>query len=279
MAVLPPNHPPVDLHEHKGAKCPMSSGSHDFCPPQKGDHRSVCPALNTLANHGYIPRDGKNINPFNLTRGLRECYNVSIPMGLLLGWGGFVLMKRWSFRSVDLDFFDRHTVGKHVQLGVEHDASLVHRDTPEGQEFAPTQVVEPWVEQLLGDIQPPVETIPEDLAAIPPTVVLDEKDVARARVRREKLSKPLDGYHAEIARGEMALVVGIWEQTVTTTDGSTKSGAPLSLILPWIAHERLPEGWVSKRKQGLWDTIRRNTIMRKTMKSIRAEESKDSKTK
>ncbi|KAJ7581740.1 Chloroperoxidase [Mycena floridula] len=276
MAVLPPNHPPVEAHQHKGARCPVASASHDFCPPQTGDQRSVCPALNAMANHGYIPRDGKGITVFGLIRGLRECYNLSIPLAAVLSWGGFFLLKRWSFRSVDLTFFDKHRVGK---LGVEHNASLVHRDTPEGEEYAPIGIVEPWVKQLLGDIQPEVATIPEDLATIPSTVVLDEKDVARARVRREKLSEPLDGLHAEIARGEMALVVGIWGQNVTTTDGSAKFGAPLSVVLPWIAHERMPEGWVSERKQTLRDTIRRSKIMRTTMESIRAEETKGTKTK
>ena len=31
--------------------------------PRPGDSRSPCPALNCLANHGYLPRDGKNITP------------------------------------------------------------------------------------------------------------------------------------------------------------------------------------------------------------------------
>ena len=30
--------------------------------PKPTDSRSPCPALNVLANHGYIPRDGKNVS-------------------------------------------------------------------------------------------------------------------------------------------------------------------------------------------------------------------------
>ncbi|KAJ7581738.1 hypothetical protein C8J56DRAFT_1168424 [Mycena floridula] len=201
------------------------------------------------------PRDGKGITVFGLFQGLRECYNLSIPLATFLSWGGFLLLTCWPFGSVDLTFFDRHQA-------IEHDASLVHRDTPEGEEYAPRDIVEPWVKELLGDIQPEVAKIPEDLATIPSTIVLDEKDVARARVRREKLSTPLNGLHAEFARGEMALVLGIFGENVVTTDGSAKSGAPLSVVLPWIAHERLPEGWVPKRRQTLRDTVRRSKIMR-----------------
>jgi Peroxidase, family 2 len=40
-------------HAHKGAKCPVT-GNHGFCPAQQGDSRSPCPALNTMANHGYM---------------------------------------------------------------------------------------------------------------------------------------------------------------------------------------------------------------------------------
>ncbi|CAK5282647.1 unnamed protein product [Mycena citricolor] len=34
------------------------SGAHAFHPPVPGDFRGPCPALNALANHGYIPRSG-----------------------------------------------------------------------------------------------------------------------------------------------------------------------------------------------------------------------------
>lgn len=33
-------------------------GDHAFRPPQKGDQRGPCPALNALANHNYIPHNG-----------------------------------------------------------------------------------------------------------------------------------------------------------------------------------------------------------------------------
>ena len=33
----------------------------DWAAPGPNDVRSPCPALNTLANHGYFPRDGRNI--------------------------------------------------------------------------------------------------------------------------------------------------------------------------------------------------------------------------
>lgn len=52
---LPSDHPPLPPHSHadNSKKCPFAA-THEFCPPQEGDVRSPCPALNTMANHGYM---------------------------------------------------------------------------------------------------------------------------------------------------------------------------------------------------------------------------------
>lgn len=36
----------------------QTDGKYKFKPPKKGDQRGPCPALNALANHGYLPRSG-----------------------------------------------------------------------------------------------------------------------------------------------------------------------------------------------------------------------------
>jgi hypothetical protein len=46
-----------------------------YQPPGPNDSRSPCPALNALANHGYLPRDGKNISPDVLQRVL-QVYSI-----------------------------------------------------------------------------------------------------------------------------------------------------------------------------------------------------------
>ena len=48
---------PVDAHDHHSHAagiCPIRGSNHSFCPPQPHDKRSPCPALNTLANHGFL---------------------------------------------------------------------------------------------------------------------------------------------------------------------------------------------------------------------------------
>ena len=50
---LPDSHPAVDQVDRDKA-CPLTGQTYNFSPPQEGDVRSVCPALNTMANHGYM---------------------------------------------------------------------------------------------------------------------------------------------------------------------------------------------------------------------------------
>ncbi|GMF46376.1 unnamed protein product [Phytophthora fragariaefolia] len=94
---------------------PSGADVSGFPPPNDApNHRSPCPALNSLANHGYLPRDGKNLTPdlirgavvdvFNVDETLAERLTRPLPLQLTLA---------------DLS----------VHGFIEHDASLVHDDT------------------------------------------------------------------------------------------------------------------------------------------------------
>ncbi|KAM0693775.1 hypothetical protein Q7P36_007032 [Cladosporium allicinum] len=68
---------------------PQYLSTRDFVPqewiaPTAGDSRGPCPGLNTLANHGYIPRDGKDIDLKKLAAGMLSGYNIEYSDALLL---------------------------------------------------------------------------------------------------------------------------------------------------------------------------------------------------
>ncbi|KAG6868293.1 hypothetical protein C0993_005369 [Termitomyces sp. T159_Od127] len=206
-----------------------------------------------MANHGYIARDGKNIGLWGLIRGLRACYSLSAPLAGFLAVGGFVLLRRVG--RVDL-----YDVGEHGRI--EHDASLVHRDTPAGERYAPIEVEEGLVERLVGDARTGSGSGGEGRA------VMDAWDVARARVRREKQSPRLDFMHAEIARGEMAIILGVWE---TRAGGDV--GVPVEWMREWMGRERLPKEWERPTHvQGLFDVVRRARSIRLAMQSLEKAE-------
>jgi hypothetical protein len=75
--------------------------------------RSPCPALNALANHGYLPRDGKNITRAQFTEAMAKAYNI----------GGDVaaLLVNNIPPVISLSGLSEHNL-------IEHDASLAHAD-------------------------------------------------------------------------------------------------------------------------------------------------------
>ncbi|KAF8972047.1 Chloroperoxidase [Flammula alnicola] len=252
---LPDSHPPI--HEHSGKSCPVTGQTHDFCAPQEGDSRSPCPALNVMANHGYIRRDGKNLSAQDVTRGLKECYGLSAPLAYFLSYVGFLIIRKLG-RRVSL-----YQVGLHG--AVEHNASLVHHDTPDGEKYAPIEIDQKLVEALIGDVRP---TLKEIQASSDPEekLLLNYEDIARARIRRECECKPIDSVHAEIARGEMAIILGVWE-----TKTKTKAGIPVDFYRRWISEERMPEGWKPDHVQSLRDVVNRSKSVRTAVAKLRKE--------
>ncbi|KAE9006378.1 hypothetical protein PR003_g16860 [Phytophthora rubi] len=75
--------------------------------------RAPCPALNTLANHGYLPRNGQNITHDMLKNALEKVYNI--------GSGVAAILVGTLPDPINLDYLGIHNK-------IEHDASLAHTD-------------------------------------------------------------------------------------------------------------------------------------------------------
>ncbi|OIW29222.1 Cloroperoxidase [Coniochaeta ligniaria NRRL 30616] len=50
---------------------------HEWIPKLPGQSRSPCPGLNVMANHGYLPRSGKNIDLAAVRYGVANAYNYA----------------------------------------------------------------------------------------------------------------------------------------------------------------------------------------------------------
>ncbi|KAF7288991.1 HEME-HALOPEROXIDASE domain-containing protein [Mycena indigotica] len=274
--------------------CPVTGktgdSGHEFVPPMEGDVRSVCPAINAMANHGYIPHDGKGVTPWMIFRGLRACYGLSIPLALTLTGGGWFFNKRYFGQAITLVELGLHN-------GVEHDASVVHGDTPvpppvvghDGKVtvntarkglLAPVAIIPALVEEFISSIVKRASLEASTTEFVTPTtlpesaVLITGHDIVQTRLRREAQSPPLDPFHAELARGEMSIILGVWETQKPLSPLPSGSpipapGIPLPWMRHWLAEERLPDGWKPTHVQGLRDVIRRSTAMRKEMKAIR----------
>jgi hypothetical protein len=212
-----------------------------------------------MANHGYINRDGKNLKPWDVARGLRACYGLTYPFSVFLTYTTYLVLRK--FRPIEL-----YEIGKHGVI--EHNASLVHHDTPAGQEFAPIAIDQQLVEAVVQDAQTVVQ-VESEVDGVKTTrteTLLSPADVGRARVRRERES-PIGALPAEIARGEMAIILGVWEKRV-----GDKAGAPVEWIRRWLGEERLPDGWRPTQTFGLAGTRERNKMIKASAEAIRKAE-------
>ncbi|KAG2361182.1 Chloroperoxidase [Suillus spraguei] len=216
--------------------CPPA---HPFIPANPGDRRSPCPALNTLANHGYLPRNGQNIGLWHLIHAVQEVYNLSFILAALLALAGILLCGH-AFR-LDLDALAIHNK-------IEHDASLVHANAL-GQQRAPTEVDPKLLKSFLSYADP--------------RRGMSLYDFAQVRISREaQLACPLDLIHSQIGAGEAALCWLLLKQD--------SDRIPSSALLQWYGEERLPDNWARPRHViGLLDARTKAVEVANIMSSLK----------
>jgi hypothetical protein len=81
--------------------------------------------LNTLANHGFLPRDGRNFTQDNVVKGLKDGINFNTSLGALM-WQQAIIANP----EPNATFFTLEQLNVHNVL--EHDASLSRADAALG---------------------------------------------------------------------------------------------------------------------------------------------------
>ncbi|KAF5353621.1 hypothetical protein D9758_013786 [Tetrapyrgos nigripes] len=90
-------------------------GHHGFQAPGPNDARGPCPGLNTLANHGYLPRNGTNITIPIVLQAVLDGFNVGPDVVTLAAKGVLIAAET-------PDFFNLTEIALHETF--EHDISL-----------------------------------------------------------------------------------------------------------------------------------------------------------
>lgn len=189
----------------------------------------------------HRPRDGKQLTAPIITHALEEGYGLSSTLAHILVVGGIALLGQ-------VGAFSLSDLARHNRI--EHDASIVHDDTPARDEYAP--------------IAPDSELVKQFLEQAKDGQIMTVEDVARARVWRESQCPILTSMQAEIARGEMAIAIGLF-----TPPNAEKQGIPLDMLRVWLTEERLPDGWRPTHTQGLLETFRTSREMQSDMNRIK----------
>lgn len=167
--------------------------------------------------------------------GLIEGYGLHWLFAWFLTFGGFFLILQWG--PVSLHDLRRHYWAP-SKFGVEHNASLVHNNIEDGEEYAPWNVDHDLYDELVKDAKTLHTASGEEK-------YLDATDTARARVRREKSCAVLDAVHAEIARGEMAIALNLFSDE---QNGGPPGSIPVRWMHDWLKHEMIPRGWTRPSK-------------------------------
>ncbi|KAL5383882.1 hypothetical protein DPSP01_005681 [Paraphaeosphaeria sporulosa] len=93
----------------------------DWRAPASGDLRSPCPVLNALANHGFLPRDGRNITQGVLIKAT-SAVNLSTEVTVGLFLAALKTSSDPASGAFTLQDLKKHNI-------IEHDGSLSRADT------------------------------------------------------------------------------------------------------------------------------------------------------
>ncbi|TKY88631.1 hypothetical protein EX895_002620 [Sporisorium graminicola] len=96
------------LRRDGGLLPPGEDAAHPWKAPRKTDKRGPCPGLNTIANHGYLPRNGI-VSPVELLVGTFEGLNLGPDLAAIAGAISFVGMG--DLTTMTLSIGDRHGLG------------------------------------------------------------------------------------------------------------------------------------------------------------------------
>ncbi|KAJ8077782.1 hypothetical protein PM082_002215 [Marasmius tenuissimus] len=196
--------------------------THAYQKPKAGDSRSPCPWINALANHGYIPRNGRNITIPVMLNAVDKVFNVP-PEVISLQAKLAVLCSNQTFGTFDLGDTSLHGC-------IEHDSSISRSDFN------------------LGDNTKFNETFYQTLASKNPGK--DVYDIAVAgQVMKERLAHSLKYNNATVnTEKEFALRSTQGALYLLVMGGAPKGDkveAPKKFVDVIFREDRLPwaEGW------------------------------------
>ncbi|TLD19905.1 hypothetical protein PspLS_09614 [Pyricularia sp. CBS 133598] len=118
------------------ARQAQAPADHQFQAPGNGDVRSPCPMLNALANHGYLPRNGQNIDMDTLKQAFTAGVNLAPDATEFAG--------KKALTAGDGTRFNLDQLKKHHIL--EHDGSLSRQDIALGNNLVLDQTI--WSQTL-----------------------------------------------------------------------------------------------------------------------------------
>ncbi|CAI2178655.1 9818_t:CDS:2 [Funneliformis geosporum] len=188
----------------------------EYMPPGENDVRSPCPAINALANHGILPRSGKDFTMSRLIDALRKGFNLGTALATWLAFWAFLFYGKF-FRTMSLSDLHVHGI-------LEHDASLSRQDDAIGDHI---KVDKDLVDLILSQkIDGKINT--ESLAKLSKIRQADSKE-------RNK--------DFNFGWKQKTLAFGEYSLFLHTIGGATNKEVDAKVVEILFKEERIPDDW------------------------------------
>lgn len=109
----------------------LDATAYPYQAPGDTDVRSPCPALNSLANHGLLPRDGKNIDLTTLENGMFLGFSLAKAATDFVGNSALS-----TSTTGNASTFNLNDLAQHDPQALEHDGSMTRNDTHFGDNLS-----------------------------------------------------------------------------------------------------------------------------------------------
>ncbi|KAE9581201.1 putative sterigmatocystin biosynthesis peroxidase stcC [Colletotrichum fructicola] len=194
----------------------------EWAPAGPDDFRGPCPMMNTLANHGFLPRDGRNLTQDTVVNALKDGINFNQTLGAIMFNQATVANPEPNATFFTLDHLNRHNV-------LEHDASLSRTDAFFGNNHIFNQ------------------SVFDESRAYWTNAILDPKQLANSKIARQVTSRAFNPNYTFTASvenfslGEVAAPIIVFGDMVAGT-------VQKDFVEYFFQNERLPEelGWTKK---------------------------------
>ncbi|KAK8055191.1 Cloroperoxidase [Apiospora rasikravindrae] len=189
----------------------------EWSPPGPGNVRGPCPGLNTLANHGFLPRDGRDIDADTLSNALKTGLNADSRLAGAFFASAIPTNPAPNATTFSLSDLTRHNI-------LEHDGSLSRQDA----HFARADLLDP--------------TIWAETQSHFPDPVVSLAQAARARQARIDASNRTNPDFAlsDVLRTNSLLETAIYLIAFGDREAAT---IPKETLVYFFENERFPPGW------------------------------------
>jgi len=196
----------------------------EYIAPKSTDSRSPCPALNAMANHGILPRDGRNIPVDVLAKTIQQTFNTgwTFPASVMKA-----IEKQFGRKVFNLDDLCSHNI-------IEHDGSLLRDDAHFQPNQADPSLHLDQIRKLLTAVrQSPTGTLT-------PSLLSDISSIRRLQSKQQNRWFYLTGGHKFFASANCTVMMECM-------------GKDYDTLKPFLEEERIPDGWepINRSRFGL----------------------------